>query len=68
MLTNTLYNYTALIEIPFGELTAVIDWCNTNNIEHWDYCMIDSAGALPGKYEFHFTAEYDYVNFMLWKR
>lgn len=68
MSTSALYNYTAIIELAFGDLTAVINWCHANSVEHWDYCVIDSAGSRPGKYEFHFTAEYDYINFMLWKQ
>jgi hypothetical protein len=45
-----------------------MNWCQTQCISDWGYKIVDTAGFHPGKYEFYFQEEKDYVNFILWKK
>jgi hypothetical protein len=65
VLQNT--RYKTEIDIKFGQLAPIMDWCQTQCTQNWGYKIVDSAGFHPGKYEFYFEDEKDYVNFILWK-
>lgn len=67
MSQDTVQKFNSVIDIAFGQLSEMISWCNRNCASDWDYSVIDTAGLAPGKYEFHFTSESDYINFVLWK-
>jgi hypothetical protein len=45
-----------------------MNWCQTQCTNDWGYKIVDTAGFHPGKYEFYFEDEKDYVNFILWKK
>lgn len=66
MLPDT--QYKTEINIKFGELAPIMDWCQTQCIADWGYNMWDNAGYHPGKYTFYFESETDYINFILWKK
>jgi len=55
------------IQVGFGELKPIIDWCD-RNCEEWGYAVIESAGRDAGIYQFFFDKERDYINFILWKK
>ena len=56
------------IDIKFGQLAPIMHWCQSQCHCDWGYKMLDNAGYHPGKYEFYFEDEKDYVNFILWKK
>jgi hypothetical protein len=66
MLPDT--QYKTEIDIKFGQLAPIMHWCQTQCTNDWGYTIVDSAGFHPGKYEFYFEDEKDYVNFILWKK
>jgi len=65
-LSTTSYNTS--IEIPWGHLREIIDWCETNCELDWHFQVINAAGTTPGRYSFMFDSEKDYVNFLIWKK
>lgn len=54
------------IDLDFGQLQPVIDWCERNCIGDWHYTE-DPSGRLYGSWIFLFDDERDYVAFTLWK-
>lgn len=66
MYINTAYEVN--VQISYGQLKQMIDWCNRNCTEPWQYIIIDEAGEEPGSYIFRFVSEKDYVTFTLWKK
>ena len=66
MSTNTKYKVE--IGIPYGHLSAIIQWCTDYCQSDWKYSVIDYGGKDPGHYEFIFNNEKDYVNVMMWKK
>lgn len=68
MLPSIAPKYSVLINLKFGELTGLINWCQLACGKKWDYRIVDMAGSLPGEYEFNFTDKTDYINFILWKK
>ena len=66
MLPDT--KYKTEISIKFGELTKIVNWCESQCSSEWGYDTKDYAGSDPGKYMFYFGNEADYINFILWKK
>lgn len=56
------------IDIQFGGLSSMVGWCQTNCGGDWSYKVIDYAGIDPGKYQFNFENQKDYINFVIWKK
>jgi hypothetical protein len=67
VLPNT-NSYSTDIDIQFGELSAMVGWCQDNCADDWGYKVIDYAGLDPGKYQFNFENKADFINFILWKK
>ena len=67
MSINT-HHYNAKLDIPYGQLATIIQWCEDNCQSDWKYNVIDYGGKDPGSYEFLFNDEKDYVKFLLWKK
>lgn len=59
--------YTSKIDISFGKLEEIIEWCEVNCRGPWTYSVIEDAGREPGRYRFFFDYEEDKINFILWK-
>ena len=62
----------ANIAVEFGQLSAMVEWCERNCVADWRYSgdnMMDMIGdtAFFG-YEFFFESEKDYVAFLMWKK
>lgn len=55
-------SYKTEIEIPFGELDAMIEWCEHNCASEWKFDDSDYG------YKFYFESERDYVAFLIWKK
>ena len=64
-MSHIILNYKAKLELGFGELGAIIRWCQQNCIGEWAYSVVDSAGESRGEYVFYFDDEFDYVNFYI---
>jgi hypothetical protein len=65
MLSDTVYQTD--LKIKYGELKNILHWCEKNCAGDWGYSIIDQAGHSPGKYNFKFDLEKDYVTFLIWK-
>lgn len=63
-----LEHYTTL-SIPFGNLHHIIDWCQNQLEEDWQFNVIEEADHyVPGHYVFHFKSHKDLTAFTLWKK
>jgi hypothetical protein len=56
------------VQLNYGELSHIIQWCERNCSGSFAYEIVDNPGDLPGEYEFYFETNFDYVNFILWKK
>lgn len=61
-------NFNTIIDIEYGDLRKVTDWCVQHCKYNWYYEMTESPGTEPGKYRFHFTDEKDFFTFMVWEK
>lgn len=61
-------DFSVEIDIKFGELNSVMQWCQRNCESEWGYLVLDSAGEEAGTYKFEFSTETDLINFILWKK
>jgi hypothetical protein len=68
MLSGITTKYAVTIDLQFGQLSGLIKWCQSQCKDKWDYTVMDMAGATPGKYQFNFINETDYINFILFKK
>jgi len=55
------------IDLSYGELKPVIEWCERNCIGDWHY-MEDPNGAMYSSWIFLFDNDRDLVAFTLWKK
>ena len=60
--------HTTIIEINYGGLSGVLDWCQQNMKYNWSYDILLLAGNDAGHYSFSFEDETDYINFILWEK
>lgn len=67
MYTNTLTVHKSKISVPFGELQSIIDWCDNNCTDRWQY-MEDPGVTVYNSWIFIFESERDYVAFTLWRK
>jgi hypothetical protein len=58
----------ANIDIPYGQLQPIIDWCERNCESDYRYVDIDDEYSSEGRWEFLFESEKDYVAFLMWKK
>lgn len=66
--------YKATVDLPYGELKNVMEWCQKNCIADWKF---DPGGEAhnyskthnrSNQYNFYFESERDYVAFIVWKK
>ena len=57
----------ANIDVQFGQLRSIIDWCERNCEAEYRYLDIDYDSD-AGRWEFLFESEKDYVAFLMWKK
>lgn len=55
------------INIPYGELQPIIDWCDRNCKNEYRY-MEDPDGDMYSGWVFFFENERDYVAFLMWNK
>lgn len=56
------------VDLPWGELQEVVQWCQTHCQNDWTFAMLQLPGMYAnGKYVFKFESEKDYINFVLWQ-
>ena len=60
--------YKTRIDIPFGELKSVIEWCTDNCINDWRFNEEFNPADTKHGYDFYFESERDYVAFVVWKK
>ena len=60
--------YTTPVTIPYGQLQAMIDWCQNNCVKDWNFTFLKQDKGTPWEYEFTFKSKKDYVTFCLWKK
>lgn len=55
--------YRANVEVPYGKLQQIVDWCERNCSDDWRY--MEDIHNQWGGFEFFFNSEKDYVAFLL---
>jgi hypothetical protein len=60
--------YSTDITIPFGQLQAMIEWCENHCADDWSFNLDKPANYKPWQYVFEFENEKDYATFCLWKK
>jgi hypothetical protein len=62
--------HKANIDVQYGQLQPVIDWCERNCQDEWRYVDINNPehDSANGRWEFLFESEKDYVAFLMWKK
>lgn len=58
--------HRANVDVPFGELQPIVEWCERNCANDWRF--MEDANNQYGGFEFFFESERDYVAFLLWKK
>ena len=66
---SNIWNYETEIDIPYGKLGEIIDWCKDHCEKDWGWIIVDPVSYnVAGKYSFKFESEKDYFTFLVWKR
>ena len=65
---NTGLEFHTDLEIKYGELEDMMEWCRTHAKDDWDLVILREAGQMPGIYRFGFKDEKDFVTFIMWKK
>ena len=60
--------YETRININYGNLRSILNWCDSTCQSNWECFIINEAGAEPGTYEFAFESEKDFATFLIWKK
>ena len=64
--------HKANVDVHYGQLQPVIDWCERNCEAEYRYLDIDyhsdTYHSDTGRWEFLFESEKDYVAFLMWKK
>lgn len=76
MSINISTAYHTKINLPYGELNPLLDWCKKNCEEEWKFNFTEPTSfVLPSisdetatTWEFYFESKRDYTNFLLWKK
>jgi hypothetical protein len=59
----------ANIDVQYGQLQPVLDWCDRNCEADWRYVdLVADQDSATGRWEFLFESEKDYVAFLMWKK
>ena len=67
--TKSELEHSTTLNIPFGQLHNVIDWCQNHLEEDWHFAVIEDADHYcPGHYAFAFESDKDLMKFILWKK
>ena len=64
---NSVQYHEKHVNIMFGELQKVIDWCKQSCNERWKVRILHTAGENPGEYKFLFQSKEDFIKFLMFK-
>lgn len=57
------------IQLPYGKLGEVIDWCRKNCVGEWKFHEhYNTVNIKNPEYTFYFENERDLITFTLWKK
>jgi hypothetical protein len=59
--------YKVQLNIPYGELRPIVEWCDRNCSDDWRY-MEDPNGDMYNSWIFFFNTERDYVAFTFFNK
>lgn len=65
---NTTMHYKTHIDLPFGQLRPMIEWCQNHCTKDWRFDIVNDAGSAYGSYRFEFESEKDFMTFLVWKK
>lgn len=68
MYTNIKETFNTTIELPYGQLKEMIEWCQNHCEKDWHFSVINEAGSMNGTYKFSFDSDKDYVTFLMYKK
>lgn len=70
MSIDILNAHKANIDVEYGQLQPVLDWCERNCEGDYRYLDINNPehDSATGRWEFLFESEKDYVAFLMWKK
>jgi len=57
--------FSTKVNIPYGNLGPLIDWCKRNCNSEWHFT--ESTDVKQGAWQFYFKEEKDYINFVVWQ-
>lgn len=63
-----MLEYNTEIQASYGNLAPLVDWCQRNCNQDWQFTLDEPAGSTNGIYHFYFADRRDYVNFLLFKK
>lgn len=71
---STAYNVD--IDLPYGELNSILEWCKKNCSNEWGFSFSNASynnsannTSYPKcQWEFFFESKKDYVAFLIWKK
>lgn len=69
MSNSMILPYKVNIDLPFGKLRPVVEWCTTNCMQNWAFDISDDIGEKQmSSYDFRFESEKDYITFLVYQR
>jgi len=67
--TKADLKHNTTLDIPFGQLHNVIEWCQNQLERDWQFRVIEEADNYSsGLYLFVFESDKDLMKFILWKK
>lgn len=68
-ITKSDLKHSTTLDIPFGQLHHVIEWCQNQLEQDWQFRVIEDADHYSsGLYLFMFESDKDLMKFALWKK
>ena len=64
-MSTNIKQYETTLNIPWGRLQDVIEWCTDHCQHDWHFGVVKEAGKESGTYKFMFDSEIDYITFLL---
>ncbi len=76
MSTNIILTHKTRINILYGDLKNMLEWCKQNCTGDWKYDQVGDSiddytyNAISGTmmYDFYFETDRDYFAFIMWKK
>lgn len=65
---SNILDYDTVIQLKFGELGDLLQWCNDNCNGDWTLRVESPAGLEPGTYSVCFAEQQDLTTFLMWRK